>query len=117
MIERSDARCWSAAVAPVLVLLSGCLDWDALSSGPALCASPLPVTLAPGQKATVTGDTSTSVNEFEASIACGTFPPFTGPQLYYRLSLSGGKSYRVELSTPKWDGAIYLFTDTTCQAA
>jgi hypothetical protein len=122
MIDRSDARCWSAAVAPaLLVLLSGCPDWDALSSAGASCASPAAVTLTPGQKTTVTGDTSTAVNEFGASITCidklGPLGPFAGPQLYYKLSLSGGKTYRVELSTPKWDGAIYLFTDTTCQVA
>ena len=85
---------------------------------PGRCATPTRLTLS-GGKATVSGDTTKATNEF-AKLSCGNSNgPFDGGQLYYRVALAAGKTYKLQLSpSAGFDAALYAFAaSTSCQAA
>ncbi len=63
-----------------------------------------------GGKATEKSDTSKVKNEFGTTVACGGTNPYDGPQLYYKLTLTAGKLYRLTLTPDKtFDPALYAF--------
>ena len=79
------------------------------------CAHPLKVTLT-NNKATVTGDTGKSVDEY-ATVDCkNTNGPWSGPQLYYLVTLPAGKTMNIELSST-WDPSLYAFPAATACGA
>ncbi len=71
------------------------------------CQKATAVTLT-GGKATVNGTTVGLSDEF-ASLSCGGYTAFDGPQAYYKVDLVGGKSYRFAL-TPSFSAYLYLFS-------
>jgi hypothetical protein len=80
------------------------------------CAKPQAMTWS-GSKASVTGDTSLSSNEF-TGIKCSGSAYFEGPQLYYKVALSAGKTYLVTLTpSVSFDGALYGFPAATACSA
>lgn len=72
------------------------------------CSKAQAVALTAGQL-TFTGDTSLSKNEFGNAVSCGSSYDFDAPQLYYRVSLSAGKTYKVGMTSTGFDGALYAF--------
>jgi hypothetical protein len=86
----------------------------------AACATPKVVALV-GGKATVTDDTTTSVDE-HATVDCAhQLGPWPGPQLYFSVPLVGGKAYKVTVTptgSTGFDAALYAFpAATACTAA
>ena len=76
------------------------------------CASAQTVTLTNG-KATVTGDTTNQTNEFGTQINCGSTSSsyiFDGNQLYYKVALTAGKSYKFTLAPSFYYAGLYLWT-------
>ena len=71
------------------------------------CAKAKALTFSAG-KISEAGDTSKSANEFGTAITCGGFSPYDGPQLYYKVKLTAGKLYSVQV-TPgaTFDPALY----------
>lgn len=79
-----------------------------------LCAGAQSISMASGS-ATVTGSTAVGVKNQFANLKCGGSSTLTGPQLYYRLQLDAGKSYRFKLQ-PTFYASLYLFPDSAaCQ--
>jgi hypothetical protein len=79
------------------------------------CATAKVLTLAGTPKKVVeTGDTGDSTDQF-AGINCGgnVLGPWPGPQLYYKVTLDGGKKYRVTLNAGAVDSALYAFPSAT----
>jgi hypothetical protein len=79
----------------------------------AVCSGAKAVTLGAGGKATITGDTSSFVTNEFTKLSCGGKTPYTGPQLYYKVQLTGGKAYRLRLSAD-FLAFFYLFTPASC---
>jgi hypothetical protein len=76
------------------------------------CASATSLAWSSG-KATVTADTFYASNEF-AGVTCGGKLKFPGPQLYYKVALTGGKKYLVTLTpATDYDAALYAFPAST----
>jgi len=75
------------------------------------CSSPEVLTLVSGT-VTKSSDTSAATNEFGTDVDCGE-SSFGGPQLYYKLSLTGGLTYKVTMTPAGWDGALYAFPAST----
>ncbi len=73
------------------------------------CAGALTLTLTAG-KATVSGTTAKASNEYGNAIRCGEQSALAGPQRYYKVPMTKGRTYRVEL-TPQFAAMFYLFTD------
>jgi len=109
-LPRTDAGAGSDAPASL---------WDA---GPApansLCNAPQPLTLS-GGKVTVSGDTFPAVNEFDSDLTCNSMlGPYPGPQVYFRVALAAGKTYKLTVAPDKFDVALYAFPGATaCDAA
>lgn len=80
------------------------------------CATAETITLTAG-KATVKGTTLGATNEFGTQIVCNQPPGvnMAGPQVYYKVALTAGKSYRLTYS-PQYPGRWYLFGGV-CQPA
>jgi len=78
----------------------------------ASCANAQALALGPGTT-TVQGDTSAFVPNEHPTLSCGGKTPYTGPQLYYKLPLVGGTTYRFKL-TADFLAFFYLFTSATC---
>jgi hypothetical protein len=74
------------------------------------CATAQELTLKNG-KATTQGDTSSAADD-NIQVSCG-IAPFTGPQVYYWIKLTQGKSYILKVSSPTVvPPAFYLFGDS-----
>lgn len=71
------------------------------------CTGAIAVTLTAG-KALVNGTTSGAVNEFGDKVRCGETAALSGPQRYYKLPMTAGSTYRLQLK-PQFDAALYLF--------
>ncbi len=86
------------------------------------CAKPEEINLVDG-KVSVSGSTQEAVNEFKAEINCesayGMTFPYALPQLYYKVALKAGKSYKFQVEpTTQADFAFYLFpADTACTSS
>ena len=80
------------------------------------CAAPAALALS-ASPTSVSGDTTGVSNEFGQAVTCGGAQSYDGPQLYYRLSLSKGTRYTLDLSPAGWDAALYAFTNGSCQPA
>ena len=63
-----------------------------------------------GGKASASGTTATASNEYGNAIRCGETAALSGPQRYYKIPMTKGTTYRLELS-PQFTAAFYLFTD------
>jgi hypothetical protein len=104
-------------------------SWDGqLDSGPftltiesgtppanAVCAQAAAVTLVP-TGTTITGDTSAFVTNENPKLSCGGKTPYTGPQLYYKVGLVGGKTYRIKV-TSDFLAFFYVFASQSCKEA
>jgi hypothetical protein len=78
---------------------------------------PKPVPLLAG-KAAISDDTTPAVDEHPKVHCGGSAGPWPGPQLYFKVSLLGSKSYRAVLAPAGWDGALYAFpAATACTAS
>jgi hypothetical protein len=73
------------------------------------CANAAPLSLGAAGTVTVTGRTAGADNEFGDQITCGLGFSLLGPQVYYRLQLDAGKSYRFKI-TPTFPARVYLFS-------
>jgi hypothetical protein len=75
-----------------------------------------------GGVATVTGDTSNATNEVQLLSTSCTGWESKGPDMFYRISLTGGQTYTVTLTPDSsFDSMVYAFTDCadpegTCEA-
>jgi hypothetical protein len=80
------------------------------------CATAQTITLT-GGTATVKGTTLGAQNEFGTQIRCNQPPQvnMAGPQVYYKVALTAGKSYKLTYS-PQYPGRWYLF-GAVCQPA
>ena len=66
---------------------------------------------------TVSGDTTGLSNEFGTQINCGSvYTIMMGPQAYYKLTLTAGKSYTFSFSPSYYYARMYIF-DGTCSGA
>ena len=65
-----------------------------------------------GGKASVSGDT-TSVNNEHSAVKCAGAFPLNGSQLYYKVTLAAGKTYRLAL-TPSFFGYLHIFPGGSC---
>ena len=75
------------------------------------CAGATALTFSTAGKAvTVKASTTAASNEYGNSIRCGESTPFAGPQRYYKVPMTGGKTYRLVL-TPQFAAVFYLFSD------
>ena len=67
-----------------------------------------------GTKVTVNGDTSkNALNEYGKDVTCGGYSALEGPQLYYKVSLTGAKAYRFTLK-PTHAAYMYVFPSSVC---
>lgn len=77
------------------------------------CAKAQALTLSGGQ-VTVTGDTTSMPNQWGNNINCGYYSgAFDGPQLYYKLPMTGGTSYEITFK-PSYNGARFYVATNTC---
>ena len=75
------------------------------------CKNPIAMTWASG-KATASGDTTKAVNSLSFSSSSGcTDTMGKGPDMFYRLAVTAGKTYQVKMTPTSWDGAVYVFTN------
>jgi hypothetical protein len=72
------------------------------------CSAASPVALS-GGKATIKGSTFGSKNEFGEQVKCGSTSA-DGPQVYYNLGLTPGKTYKFALK-PSFSAKLYIFGD------
>jgi hypothetical protein len=87
--------------------------------GNSACWKAQAVTLT-GGAAHVTGTTSGLVNEFGGGVKCGAdlVTPLPGPQAYYSIGLTGGKTYLFTVSAGFTGGSFYLFSQAAgCTAS
>ena len=77
------------------------------------CAKAKAVTVG-SKKVTVTGTTHGTTNEYADKIKCGSTSA-KGPQAYYKLSLTPGKTYKFTIK-PTFSAKFYIF-GSTCSAA
>jgi len=78
------------------------------------CTKATPLSLT-GGKLAVNGDTKGLKNEYGNGVLCGQSSAsyaFDGPQQYYSVTLSAGKTYRLSLTAFFSYGALILFGDT-----
>ena len=78
------------------------------------CASAKAVTLGSGTTK-ITGDTKYVPNEFGTAINCGSYSTSSilmGSQLYYKVTLTAGKSYSFSYTPYYSYGRVYVFTNT-----
>lgn len=89
-----------------------------MPKGGATCAAAEPLSPS-GGKLLIAGDTFGGTNEFGDTIRCDDLMGgWAGPQLYYRISLPGGKTHKVTVTPKDGDLALYAFpAGTTCDAA
>jgi len=91
-----------------------------MTTGPsnARCSAARLITLNNG-RATVKGDTLGAKNEFGTSVNCGNaMGPWKGPQLYYKVKLTAGKTYKITMDPDKGDMSLYAFpASTACSAS
>ncbi len=81
----------------------------------ATCAKAQVLNLGTAGSVTLSGSTDSVANEFGTAINCGqAYYTYAGGQLYYKVRMTAGKTYRVTLS-PQFTAAMYLF-GTTCTA-
>jgi hypothetical protein len=73
------------------------------------CGGAITVALV-GGKALVKGTTSGAINEFGEKVRCGEATGLVGPQRYYKVQLSSGTTYRLQLR-PQFEAALYLFVE------
>jgi len=106
------ARKLARAIKSFVELSYGFTLRDATYKAPvhAFCAQARPLTLTGGQ-VTVTESTEGAHNEFGTQVTCGNSPALDGPQLYYRVKLTGGTRYRFTFH-PDFPARAYLFGDT-----
>ncbi len=70
-----------------------------------------------GGEATVNGHTSGAANEHQSAITCGhSSYKYVGGQLYYKVSMTAGKTYTFTLK-PTFYATLYLFRSSNCTAA
>lgn len=81
---------------------------DYKAPGNSTCKNATTLKLSSG-KVSVSGTTSGVPNEF--SITCGKSYAMNGPQVYYKVALTKGKSYKISLK-PEFHGYFYVFTNT-----
>ncbi len=82
----------------------------------ASCAKATRVTLS-GGKASVSGTTEGGKNEFGTGINCGsTSTTMKGPQAYYKIAMTAGKSYIVSM-TPQYSFAKFYIFSGKCDTA
>ena len=84
----------------------------------ATCAKATQLTLT-GGKVAVNGDTFNMANEYGQSILCGQTHAsyaFDGPQQYYKLAMTKGKTYKLSVTPGYSYGRFYVF-GATCGAA
>ena len=63
----------------------------------------------------ITGDTKFVPNEFGTAINCGSYSTsniLMGSQLYYKTSLTAGKSYSFTFTPYYSYGRLYVFSDS-----
>jgi hypothetical protein len=72
------------------------------------CATAQTITLS-GGKATIQATTAGGTDEFPTQLKCGGSTTFSGPQVYYRLYVGEGKSYKLKL-TPTFSAYLYIFS-------
>ena len=61
-------------------------------------------------KVSVSGTTATSANEFGTAINCkSTYYTYPGKQVYYRLNMTAGHTYRVKLNPSFYYAVMYIF--------
>ena len=73
------------------------------------CAGATALTFSGGQ-ASASGTTATASNEYGNAIRCGEATAFAGPQRYYKIPMTKGRTYRVDL-LPQFAAVFYLFSD------
>lgn len=71
------------------------------------CAAATPITLTAG-KAQIAANTAFTLDEF-ATLRCGGSTDFDGPQVYYSLTLTQGKLYKIQLASTFAQSYLYLF--------
>ncbi len=92
-------------------------DGASVGSAGSRCSSPRVITLSNG-RATVKGDTLGAKNEFGSAINCGDMMgPWKGPQVYFKVKLTGGKTYKVTMDPEAGDMALYAFPAATACSA
>lgn len=75
------------------------------------CAKAQALTLS-GGKGSASGDTTGIKNE-HGSVKCGGSYALNGSQVYYKVTLAAGQTYRLAL-TPSFIGYLHLFPDGSC---
>ena len=78
------------------------------------CAKATVLTVPAGGKVTVSSTTAGAKDEF-SSITCGSSYTMNGPQVYYKVLMSAGKTYRVSWTPEFTYSRVYVF-GTTCSA-
>jgi len=67
-------------------------------------------------KATVSGDTALSANQFGTSVTCGLGSNLVAPQLYYSVEIPAGKTLKLTIA-PHYHAYTYVFSsNANCQA-
>ncbi len=77
------------------------------------CAKAAVITVPSGGKATVSGTTAGAKDEF-ASITCGSSYTMNGPQMYHKVLMTAGKTYRISWVPQFTYSRVYIFG--TCSA-
>jgi hypothetical protein len=78
------------------------------------CSKAKTLVVPAGGSVTEIGSTLGAANEFSTGINCGhTFYTFHGSQLYYKVAMTAGKTYRITLDASYYYAAAYVF-GTTC---
>lgn len=80
------------------------------------CADAEEIILSQGGAATVTGNTGAGARDEFPELQCTGSSPLDGPQLYYRVALTAGTTYRVALS-PEFKAFHYIFSSVGCEEA
>ncbi len=62
---------------------------------------------------TISDDTTAAINQYSGTSCGHKGGPWLGPQLYYKVPLTAGKTYRARLTLTDFDAALYAFPATT----
>ncbi len=81
----------------------------------ATCAAAEAVTFTSG-KATLTGDTTGTADEYGGAVNCGYSSNFDGPQVYYKVSLGAGETLKMRYA-PSFYSYLYVFPSSACGSA
>ena len=86
------------------------------STGNSTCAKAQQLTLT-NKTVSVSGTTSAASNEFGTGINCNAYTTYPGKQVYYKLNMVSGHTYKINLKPSFYYAAMYVFRSGKCSTS